>query len=90
MPLVVPEVDPHATRLRPRRIVASPDCTTLALIVAVGALRAEFGLDEPVVSAYQAASGADQAGVDVLRGQVGGRRRHRAGRRTRRRAQGRR
>ncbi|MFJ3161798.1 aspartate-semialdehyde dehydrogenase [Streptomyces kanasensis] len=70
VPLVVPEVNPHAARLRPRGIVASPGCTTLALIVAVGALHAEFGLDELVVSAYQAASGAGQAGVDALRGQL--------------------
>ncbi|NEE06200.1 aspartate-semialdehyde dehydrogenase, partial [Streptomyces sp. SID7499] len=44
VPLVVPEINPHAARLRPRGIVASPSCTTLSLIVAIGALHAEFGL----------------------------------------------
>ncbi|MFV0128652.1 aspartate-semialdehyde dehydrogenase [Streptomyces sp. HMX112] len=70
VPLVVPEINPHAVRVRPRGIVASPGCTTLALIVAVGALHAEFGVDELVVSAYQAASAAGQEGVDTLRRQL--------------------
>ncbi|MEE1756778.1 aspartate-semialdehyde dehydrogenase [Streptomyces sp. SP18CS02] len=70
VPLVVPEINPHAVRARPRGIVASPGCTTLALIVAVGALHAEFGVSELVVSAYQAASSAGQDGVTALRGQL--------------------
>ncbi|GAA1357852.1 aspartate-semialdehyde dehydrogenase [Streptomyces beijiangensis] len=70
VPLVVPEVNPHAVRLRPRGIVASPQCTTLAMIVAVGALHAEFGLRELVVSTYQAASGEGRAGVETLRRQT--------------------
>ncbi|MEF9883820.1 aspartate-semialdehyde dehydrogenase [Streptomyces sp. P9-A4] len=71
VPLVVPEVNAHAARVRPRGIVASPGCTTLALIVAVGALHAEFGLRELVVTAQQAASGAGEAGVETLRTQLG-------------------
>ncbi|MFV2117787.1 aspartate-semialdehyde dehydrogenase [Streptomyces sp. Act-28] len=70
VPLVVPEVNPHAARIRPRGIIAGPGCTTLALIVAVGALHAEFGLDELVVSAYQAASAAGRDGIAALRGQL--------------------
>ncbi|MEV8566051.1 aspartate-semialdehyde dehydrogenase [Streptomyces sp. NPDC051322] len=70
VPLVVPEVNPHALRLRPRGIIASPHCTTLAMIVAVGALHAEFGLRELIVSTYQAVSGAGHAGIDALRGQT--------------------
>ncbi|MEU8679035.1 aspartate-semialdehyde dehydrogenase [Streptomyces sp. NPDC048560] len=67
VPLVVPEINPHAARLRPRGIVASPHCTTLSLIVAVGALHAEFGLQELIVSSYQAVSGAGREGVAALR-----------------------
>ncbi|MEU4350038.1 aspartate-semialdehyde dehydrogenase [Streptomyces sp. NPDC023838] len=70
VPLVVPEVNPHAVRLRPRGIVASPHCVTLALIVAVGALHAEYGLSGLVVSTYQAVSGAGRAGVAALREQL--------------------
>ena len=64
VPLVVPEVNAHAARMRPRGIIANPNCTTLSMIVALGALHAEFGLRELVVSSYQAVSGAGRAGVD--------------------------
>lgn len=70
VPLVVPEVNAHAVRNRPRGIVANPGCTTLAMIVALGALHAEFGLRELVVSSYQAVSGAGRAGVEALRSQL--------------------
>ncbi|MFJ9112128.1 aspartate-semialdehyde dehydrogenase [Streptomyces sp. NPDC102283] len=70
VPLVVPEINPHAARLRPRGIVASPNCTTLSLIVAIGALHAEFGLRELIVSSYQAVSGAGRDGVAALREQL--------------------
>ena len=70
VPLVVPEVNPHTVRMRPRGIIANPNCTTLSMIVALGALHAEFGLRELVVSSYQAVSGAGRAGVDTLRQQL--------------------
>ncbi|MFJ3939229.1 aspartate-semialdehyde dehydrogenase [Streptomyces parvus] len=70
VPLVVPEINSHAARLRPRGIIASPNCTTLSLIVAVGALHAEFGLRELIVSSYQAVSGAGRDGVASLREQL--------------------
>lgn len=70
VPLVVPEINSHAARLRPRGIVASPSCTTLSLIVAIGALHAEFGLRELIVSSYQAVSGAGRDGVAALREQL--------------------
>ncbi|WP_034266524.1 aspartate-semialdehyde dehydrogenase [Actinospica robiniae] len=70
VPLVVPEVNPAAARQRPRGIISNPNCTTLSMIVAMGALHAEFGLTKLVVSSYQAASGAGQAGIDTLRDQL--------------------
>jgi aspartate-semialdehyde dehydrogenase len=70
VPLVVPEVNAAAARVRPKGIVSNPNCTTLSMIVAMGALHAEYGLRELVVASYQAASGAGQAGIDTLRDQV--------------------
>ncbi|MEI5526459.1 aspartate-semialdehyde dehydrogenase [Streptomyces brasiliscabiei] len=70
VPLVVPEVNAHAARNRPRGIIANPNCTTLSMIVALGALHAEFGLRELVASSYQAVSGAGRAGVETLRQQI--------------------
>ncbi len=70
VPLVVPEVNPEAVRERPRNIIANPNCTTLSMIVVMGALHKKYGLQELVVSSYQAASGAGQAGIDELREQL--------------------
>ncbi|MBQ6639694.1 MAG: aspartate-semialdehyde dehydrogenase [Saccharopolyspora sp.] len=66
VPLVVPEVNPEKVHERPRGIIANPNCTTLSMMAALGALHREFGLRELVVSSYQAASGAGQEGVDRL------------------------
>jgi aspartate-semialdehyde dehydrogenase len=66
VPLVVPEVNPSAVAVRPRGIVSVPNCTTLSLIVPLGALHRAFGLRELVVASYQAASGAGQAGTEAL------------------------
>lgn len=70
VPLVVPEVNPQAAAERPRGIISNPNCTTLSMIVALGALHRAYGLEALVVASYQAASGAGQAGIDTLRDQV--------------------
>jgi aspartate-semialdehyde dehydrogenase len=70
VPLVVPEVNPDDAARRPKGIIANPNCTTLSLIVAVGALHRSFGLREMVVASYQAASGAGQSGIDTLYAQL--------------------
>jgi aspartate-semialdehyde dehydrogenase len=70
VPLVVPEVNPEKTKERPKGIISNPNCTTLSMIVAMGALNREFGLKELVVSSYQAASGAGQPGIDTLHAQI--------------------
>ncbi len=70
VPLVVPEVNPKDIKKRPKGIISNPNCTTLSMIVAMGALNKKFGLKELVVSSYQAASGAGQPGIDALREQI--------------------
>jgi aspartate-semialdehyde dehydrogenase len=60
VPLVVPEVNPKD----------NPNCTTLSMIVAMGALNKKYQLKELVVASYQAASGAGQPGIDALRAQI--------------------
>ena len=70
VPLVVPEVNPQEAKNRPRGIISNPNCTTLSMIVAMSALHREYELKELVVSSYQAASGAGQAGIDSLREQI--------------------
>ncbi|MFC5994593.1 aspartate-semialdehyde dehydrogenase [Pseudonocardia hispaniensis] len=66
VPLVVPEVNAAEAANRPKGIIANPNCTTLSMMAAMGALHREFELRELVVSSYQAASGAGQPGIDRL------------------------
>jgi aspartate-semialdehyde dehydrogenase len=70
VPLVVPEVNPKEAKKRPKGIISNPNCTTLSMIVAMGALNKKFELKELVVASYQAASGAGQPGIDTLREQI--------------------
>jgi aspartate-semialdehyde dehydrogenase len=70
VPLVVPEVNPEQIKNRPKGIISNPNCTTLSMIVAMGALHQQYGLKELVVASYQAASGAGQPGLDILREQI--------------------
>jgi len=70
VPLVVPEVNPQEIKNRPKGIISNPNCTTLSMIVAMGALHKQYGLKELVVASYQAASGAGQSGLDTLREQI--------------------
>ncbi|MFN7802330.1 MAG: aspartate-semialdehyde dehydrogenase, partial [Actinomycetes bacterium] len=48
VPLVVPEVNPQEIKNRPKGIISNPNCTTLSMIVAMGALHREYGLKELV------------------------------------------
>lgn len=70
VPLVVPEVNPHAVNERPRGIIASPNCTTLAMVVPIDVLHRGFGLKRLIMSSYQAASGVGVAGTDELWDQI--------------------
>jgi len=70
VPLVVPEVNPEQAKIRPKGIISNPNCTTLSMIVAMGALHRKYELEELVVASYQAASGAGQSGIDTLRKQL--------------------
>ena len=66
VPLVVPEVNPAAVQERPKGIIASPNCTTLAMVVPLDALHREAGLERLILASYQAASGSGRPGIDEL------------------------
>ncbi|HED65818.1 MAG TPA: aspartate-semialdehyde dehydrogenase, partial [Planctomycetes bacterium] len=65
VPLVVPEVNGDAIA-GDTRLVASPNCTTIGLVLALEPLRRAAGLKRVVVTTLQAASGAGRAGLDAL------------------------
>ncbi|MFC6085181.1 aspartate-semialdehyde dehydrogenase [Sphaerisporangium aureirubrum] len=62
VPLVVPECNAEQVRARPKGIIANPNCTTLSMMAALGALHRAYGLRELVVASYQAVSGAGVVG----------------------------
>ncbi len=66
VPLVIPEVNAHALRRTPRRIVANPNCTTATIAVPLAALHREAGLRRMIACSYQSASGAGQRGIEQL------------------------
>lgn len=66
VPLVVPEVNPDAA-LHHRGIIASPNCSTTQMVVALAPLHREARVRRIVVSTYQATSGAGLGGTSELR-----------------------
>lgn len=70
VPLVVPEVNPEKALNRPKGIIANPNCTTLTMMAAMGALHRRWQLTELVVASYQAVSGAGAVGIDQLKAEM--------------------
>lgn len=70
VPLVVPEINPEAAAARPKGIIASPNCTTLAMVVPLAALHREATVNRLILASYQSASGSGQAGTNELMDQV--------------------
>lgn len=72
VPLVVSEVNPHATENPPKGIIANPNCTTMAAMPVLKPLAEEAGLERLIISTYQAVSGSGLAGAQELLGQIEG------------------
>ena len=66
VPLVVPEVNEGALKNH-HGIIANPNCSTIQMVVALEPIRQAFGLNQIIVSTYQAASGAGQSALNELR-----------------------
>jgi aspartate-semialdehyde dehydrogenase len=67
VPLVVPEVNPHAlAKFARRNIIANPNCSTIQMVVALKPLHDRFRAKRVVVSTYQSVSGAGKEGMDEL------------------------
>jgi aspartate-semialdehyde dehydrogenase len=70
VPLVVSEVNPEAIKDARKRIIANPNCTTMAAMPVLKPLHDEAGLVRLIASTYQAVSGSGLAGVEELDSQV--------------------
>ena len=71
VPLVVPEVNPHAVaQFRNKGIIANPNCSTIQMVVPLHPLHQEYGIKRIVVSTYQAVSGTGKKAIDELDSQT--------------------
>ena len=68
-PLVIPEVNAEALENH-NGIIASPNCSTIQMLVALKPIHEKYNIKRVVVSTYQAVSGSGQAAVDELHQQT--------------------
>jgi aspartate-semialdehyde dehydrogenase len=67
VPLVVPEVNPHAIAQHTNKgIIANPNCSTIQMVVALNPIHKKYGIKRIVVSTYQAVSGTGKKAIDEL------------------------
>ena len=70
IPLVVPEVNPHAlAQYKARGIIANPNCSTIQMLVALKPIHDAVGIERINVATYQSVSGAGKEAVDELAAQ---------------------
>jgi aspartate-semialdehyde dehydrogenase len=71
IPLVVPEVNPHAiANYKTHGIIANPNCSTIQMLVALKPLHDVAGIERINVATYQSVSGAGKEAVDELASQT--------------------
>jgi aspartate-semialdehyde dehydrogenase len=67
VPLVVPEVNPHAiAQYTKKGIIANPNCSTIQMVVPLKPIHQKFKIKRVVVSTYQAVSGTGKKAIDEL------------------------
>ena len=69
IPLVVSDVNPHALDHH-RGLIANPNCSTMALVVAVAPIHRAVGIERLVVATYQSVSGTGRKAIDELDAQA--------------------
>ncbi len=71
IPLVVPEVNPHAVAgYTNRNIIANPNCSTIQMLVALKPIYDAVGITRINVCTYQAVSGTGKNAIEELAGQT--------------------
>ena len=71
IPLVIPEVNPHAiAHYTKRGIIANPNCSTIQMLVALKPIYDKVGIKRIVVSTYQAVSGTGAKAIEELKTQI--------------------
>ena len=71
IPLIVPEVNPHAlSQYKNRGIIANPNCSTIQMLVALKPIYDAVGIERINVATYQAVSGTGKEAIEELAGQT--------------------
>jgi len=71
IPLVIPEVNPHAiAQYKKRGIIANPNCSTIQMLVALKPIKDAVGIARINVATYQAVSGTGKEAIDELSAQT--------------------
>jgi len=71
VPIVVPEVNPHAIAdYTNRNIIANPNCYTIQMLVAIKPIYDAVGIERINVAAYQAVSGSGKEAITELTNQT--------------------
>jgi aspartate-semialdehyde dehydrogenase len=71
IPLVVPEVNPHAIAdYTVRGIIANPNCSTIQMLVALKPIKDAVGIERINVATYQAVSGTGKEAIEELAAQT--------------------
>jgi aspartate-semialdehyde dehydrogenase len=71
VPLVVPEVNPHAIgQYTKKNIIANPNCSTIQMVVALKPIHDVARIKRIVVSTYQSVSGTGKRAIRELESQV--------------------
>jgi len=71
IPLVIPEVNPHAIAdYKNRGIIANPNCSTIQMLVALKPIYDAVGIERINVATYQAVSGTGKEALEELAGQT--------------------
>lgn len=69
VPLVVPEVNPHAIEYH-HGIIANPNCSTIQMVMALKPIHDAVNIKRIVVSTYQAVSGTGKEAIQELETQI--------------------
>jgi aspartate-semialdehyde dehydrogenase len=71
IPLVVPEVNPHAiAKYKNRGIISNPNCSTIQMLVALKPIYDAVGIARINVATYQAVSGTGKEAIEELASQT--------------------
>ena len=71
VPLVVPEVNPHAVAdYASRNVIANPNCSTIQMVVVLQPLHAAAGIERINVATYQSVSGTGKEAIEELAAQT--------------------